>query len=88
MSSTQTAFIHHNDERPDANSLPKVPDKMFIPLCLKETAGKPVERNQQGQPVSIITPQPITVAPVRLFPKASSVKDTLSITVGGYSFYI
>lgn len=36
--------------------------KCLLPLCLGETAGKPVEHNQQGQLLSIITPQPITVS--------------------------
>lgn len=62
--------------------------KCLLQLCLRETAGEPVERNQQGQPVSIITPQPITVAPQKLFPEVSRVKATLSITVGGFFFFL
>lgn len=62
--------------------------KCLLPLCLRETAGKPVERNQRGQLLSIITPQPITVAQVKLFPVASRVNATLSITADGYFLQI
>jgi len=55
----------------------------LLPLCLRETTGKPVEHNQRGQLLSIITTQSITVFQKKLFPAASSVKAALSITVDG-----
>lgn len=62
--------------------------KCLLPLCLREAAVKPVEHNQQGQLVLIITPQPITVAQVKLFPEPSGVKTTLSIILDEFFFYI
>lgn len=61
--------------------------KCLLQLCLRETAGEPVEHNQRGQPVSIITSQQITVALQKLFPEVSRVKTTLSITVGRIFFF-
>lgn len=60
--------------------------KCLLQLCPRETAGKPVERNQRGQAVSIIMPQPVAAPSMELSPHASSAEATLSITVHGFSF--